>query len=87
MSRRIYQREYSEHRREQLLEQKQMLPSIEICEINNGHRCTQQEHEFYWSKTMKATPKKTRKLRPNESIANPWQSRPIYVPTEEVDSI
>ena len=87
MSRREYLRQYYQEHKVRIREQKQMLPSTEICEINNGHRCTQQEHEFYWSKTMKATPKKTRKLRPNESIANPWQSRPIYVPTEEVDSI
>lgn len=85
MSRRDYQREYYEHRRDQLVEQKQI--ELEQTVKSNGHKTTQQEHEAYWSKTMKAYPKKTRKLRANEPVANPWQSRPVYVPKLESEII
>jgi len=87
MSRREYLRQYYQEHKVRIREQKQMLPSTEICEINNGHKTSQQEHEAYWSKTMKAYPKKTRKLQANEPVANPWQSRPVYVPKLESEII
>jgi len=87
MSRREYLRQYYQEHKVRIREQKQMLPSTEICEINNGHKTTQQEHQDYWRTIAYVQTKKFRKLRVNESVVNPWQSRPVYVPTEEVDSI
>jgi hypothetical protein len=87
MSRRDYQREYYEHRREQLVEQKQMTTQEKICGFNDGHKTTQQEHQDYWRTIAYVQTKKFRKLRANEPVANPWQSRPVYVPKLESEII